>query len=274
MSTFSGILQSTPIEQNVLAKLSWFPGTFSFEAAEAITETTPAIMFRLGQKSLITFQDGRYQLHPLLRQFLLAKHNDNRQLSRKAATYFLDLLASLGDQASRFGPIRVEETLRLNLENFSSAWRWAIDHDVHALTPIVHHMQSLLSDRNTLHFAHNLVDLALPAAEKTHNQSLIHGLQLQRVYDLFWSRKKHDEAFGLLEKIKLEINATNQTPERAYFHLLNGWYFQYQLGEMDTATAHYSQSKDIYTALGFHKQALGRWLDLGNIAFAKNNLDE
>ncbi|MFK7805724.1 MAG: BTAD domain-containing putative transcriptional regulator [Anaerolineae bacterium] len=265
---------STKLEQNVLANLSWFQGTFSFEAAEAIAQATPAIMRRLGQKSLVNFQDARYQLHPLLRQFLLTKHDDDGRLAREAATYFLELLASLGNQSSRFGPIRIEEKLRLNLENFSTAWRWAIEHDIHLLTPIVHHMQSLLSDRGTHLLAQNLVDLALPAAEQTDNQSLIHGLRLQRVYHLFWSSKKHDKAFQLLEQVKLEINSADQTPGHAYFHLLSGWYFQYQLGEMDQAAAHYSQSKDIYTSLSFHKQALGRWLDLGNIAFAKGNLDE
>ncbi len=269
---------STVDEQSALAKLSWFSSTFSADAAMHIAQADPKILIRLGRKSLINFQDDRYSLHPLLRQFLVAKlpqiNLSFQDLAETAAAYYLTLLADFGEQASRFGPVRIEQKLAIDLDNFVAAWHWAVENDIHALTPIVPHMQSLLSDRGINHLAYNFVRLALPAAEKTDNQSLIHGLRLQHLYHLFWDDKRYADVFKSLQEIEKEIDPAAQTPEHAYYQLIAGWYFQYQLGEMKQAADHYLKSKNIYADLGFHKQTVGRWLDLGNIAFEQAEIDE
>jgi predicted ATPase len=84
----------SPSEQAALARVSVFRGSFSLQAAVAVTDTTVADLAGLLDRSLLSRTgQGRYRVHPLLRQFAadllrelgLSEALENRHMAAFAA---------------------------------------------------------------------------------------------------------------------------------------------------------------------------------------------
>ncbi|MCP4358644.1 MAG: tetratricopeptide repeat protein [Chloroflexi bacterium] len=117
----------TAVLQTCFARLSIFPDTFTAAAAAAITGTETATLNTLVDKSLCQRQtdDGRYQIHPLLRQYaaekLSVEPDSETAAAQQHASYYLDLLAN---QGSGEDPEQ-RSTIRADLPNIRAAWGWA-----------------------------------------------------------------------------------------------------------------------------------------------------
>lgn len=113
-------------EQQVLAALSVFVGTFSRDAANDVTGSSLPLLAALADKSLLQMPPGgRCSLHPLIRQFAAGKLDADAALvaARRHAEWFhrlLGRLAAAADEAQAGDEIEVE------LENCRAAWRWAV----------------------------------------------------------------------------------------------------------------------------------------------------
>lgn len=115
-------------EREVLAKLSVFVGGFGREAAAAVAGATIPVLSSLVGKSLLRLlANGRYELHPLLRQYSREKLGESPAEWTRAqashATFFFELLrAKEGElalpEASTVAAVGAE------LENLQAAWRW------------------------------------------------------------------------------------------------------------------------------------------------------
>ncbi|MDQ3461386.1 MAG: tetratricopeptide repeat protein [Deinococcota bacterium] len=85
----------TPRKQEVLRKLSVFHGGFRKEAASEVAGATFPTLVSLVDKSLLrTSSAGRFDWHPLLRQFMeekLIEHQEEEETQNKHAEYFLAL---------------------------------------------------------------------------------------------------------------------------------------------------------------------------------------
>jgi predicted ATPase/DNA-binding SARP family transcriptional activator len=122
-------LLSSP-EREVFQKLSIFRGGFSREAADQVANASIPLLARLADKSmLIRNASGRYEIHELLRQFVLAKLDEEEgteQVSDRHLDYFLTLAenAEIGLQ----GPEQVEWLNRIEIEhdNLRQALRWSL----------------------------------------------------------------------------------------------------------------------------------------------------
>ena len=122
-------------EQGALAQLSVFRGTFSRESAEAVLSGPVHRLDGLERHSLLRQdQDGRYGLHPLLREFAgeeLAGMGADGALERHGHHY----LNAVGEftPAGRQLPGRMA-AVQVDLDNIRQAWRWASDRpDLRAL---------------------------------------------------------------------------------------------------------------------------------------------
>ena len=114
----------TTDEEDVLSRLTVFSGSFSIDAAEAVTKSSPATLALLANRCLITrVGPQRYRVHELLKQFA-HEHLDLdaavvKKVERLHAAYFLsrmlgwldriqstDQLAALDEMEADIGDIR------------------------------------------------------------------------------------------------------------------------------------------------------------------------
>ncbi len=113
-------------EQAVFARLSIFRGSFSGEVAAAVAGADMAMLTGFCGKSLLReVENGRYELHELLRQYaadkLAAQADAAEQTTRRHMTTFLNLLA---DQNSGEKP-EERHAIQTDLPNIRAAWQEA-----------------------------------------------------------------------------------------------------------------------------------------------------
>jgi predicted ATPase/transcriptional regulator with XRE-family HTH domain/Tfp pilus assembly protein PilF len=116
-------------EQRGLMSLSIFPGSFTRQAAAAITDAGLTLLSALVDKSLLrTASPGRYDLHELIGAYAADKlHSDpgeRLQIQARFAAYYLGFLHDREEQIFR-SPGAVAEVYGA-LENIRMAWKWAV----------------------------------------------------------------------------------------------------------------------------------------------------
>jgi DNA-binding SARP family transcriptional activator/predicted ATPase len=121
-------------EREVFSRLAVFPGSFSAKAALEVSGAAQPWLIRLGDKSLVRrAAPGRYQLHPLLRQFAGQKL---RQYSRKIedqthqqhAQFFCNFLKDRELDLKGFRQADALSEVETELENIYTGWNWAVEH--------------------------------------------------------------------------------------------------------------------------------------------------
>jgi predicted ATPase/transcriptional regulator with XRE-family HTH domain len=119
-------------ERGALCQLSVFQGSFGRNAAQQIAEASLPILASLSAKSLVRrTEDGRYDLHEVIRQYALTHLNEhplNLETHERHSKYYLNLVRkeeSLLKSSSQQDAIR---RLTGDIDNIRAAWVWAIDH--------------------------------------------------------------------------------------------------------------------------------------------------
>ena len=117
----------TPIERDVLARLSVFRGGFTAEAARAVASAAPPVLGALADKSLLRKEDARVHLHSLVHQFASARLGDEARSSTEAvhAKWFGGLMTQLR-QAVESGDRDAMRRMDAEFENCRAAWQWAV----------------------------------------------------------------------------------------------------------------------------------------------------
>ncbi len=104
-------------EREVLAALAVFPRDFSLDAAQAVAFARAASLAALADKSLLRSDpDGRYALHPLIRQCALERLVDADAARRRHAQYFSHWLP----QQAHFGRVDQQRSVALVGADFSN----------------------------------------------------------------------------------------------------------------------------------------------------------
>jgi predicted ATPase len=116
------------VERDAFAALSVFRGSCTREAAQAVARADVAILRSLVRKCFLTRdEDGRYQVHELLRQYGEDKLRHEPQAWERArdrhCTYYAGYLAGREDAFRKLGPGEA----RLEIDNIRAAWRWMLD---------------------------------------------------------------------------------------------------------------------------------------------------
>jgi DNA-binding SARP family transcriptional activator/predicted ATPase len=116
-------------ERRVFWRLSVFQGGFDLAAAEQVAEATPPVLAAVADKSwLRRGDDGRYQIHELLRQYgterLGAEEEERAATRRRHAQYYAGfLLARRPALDDRTDPSGLAE-LDPEIDNLRAAWEW------------------------------------------------------------------------------------------------------------------------------------------------------
>ncbi len=121
-----------PVEQEVMAKLSVFKGSWTRQAAQAIAGASLPTLLSLVDKSLLRQSvSGRFEMHELIRQFavelLEADEGKLTEIRNRHAEYYLE---SLSEQQERFKGEQTQtvDAIRKEFSNIRAAWQWASDH--------------------------------------------------------------------------------------------------------------------------------------------------
>ena len=119
-------------ERTVLMSLTSFHGSFSRQAAQAISGASIHTLLALQNKSWLQYlKDGRYQIHELLRQFAAEKLQEDPTLWRRANETFANYYAAfLNDLAEKIkGPEQrfAFDTIAVEFENIHFAWQILVE---------------------------------------------------------------------------------------------------------------------------------------------------
>lgn len=129
-------------EQVVLRQLAVFSNPFTRAAARAVTGANVYQLTALVHKSLLRLgSDERYELHPLLKQFLAEKLAPDEQSGAQArhADYFRGLIITFITQAEELGQeVEARHQMRAVLADLGAALLWAADkRDAEFVAPLI-----------------------------------------------------------------------------------------------------------------------------------------
>jgi DNA-binding SARP family transcriptional activator/predicted ATPase len=120
-----------PDAQQTLAQLGLFQAGFSLEAAVFVSGATLSGLSALANKALLRpGLAGRYELHPLLRQFALEQLTTfgppfGADCRQRHAAYFLQRLAAAETDFHQANAAAVLSEIQPDLDNVRLAWGWA-----------------------------------------------------------------------------------------------------------------------------------------------------
>jgi predicted ATPase len=116
-------------EQVVFRRMSLFHGSFSRQAADEVIGANLPVLTALLNKSLVQrTAAGRFELHPLVRQFAAEKQRQDPAFaaqSERHARYYLAFLRQQMDDLSGDPLQRRLAYITADLENIRAAWEWA-----------------------------------------------------------------------------------------------------------------------------------------------------
>ena len=118
-------------EQNVLTALTVFPGSFDREAAEKIAEASLRTLLAIKNKGwLQSVEIDRYQIHPLLRQYVTqqpeADPNLEGILRDRHADFYCGMLLALDEQMRGAHPNAAFQKITADLDNLMAATMWLV----------------------------------------------------------------------------------------------------------------------------------------------------
>jgi predicted ATPase/DNA-binding SARP family transcriptional activator len=154
----------SPIEREVLARLTVFRGGFGADAARAVAHAPLAVLGALADKSLLRKDETRLQLHPLVQQLAAERLGAQADAVRAAhASYFHHWLARLAPSAAT-GERQALLSIDAELENCRAAWQSAIELGLaDGLNRSLSALQSYLDHRARYDEGHALMQAAVDA---------------------------------------------------------------------------------------------------------------
>lgn len=122
----------TEKEQDIFARLSVFRGGFTREAAQVVAGASLQYLTGLVHKSLVQVEEnGRYQLHELLRQYGASKlgemEGEETAVRNQHSRYFCHLLGKK-DETLRSARFKALKEIEADLDNIEDAWHWAVQY--------------------------------------------------------------------------------------------------------------------------------------------------
>lgn len=119
-------------ERRALRRISVFRGGFTAEAAQSVAGASRVVLTRLVHKSLLNWEEsvgeeGRYDLHELVRQFA-AQQLDTAELATVEAQhshFYLAFVAAREERMARHASKQAAAEIQCEIDNVRHAWMWA-----------------------------------------------------------------------------------------------------------------------------------------------------
>lgn len=119
-------------EQQAFKRLCVFRGSFSRQAAQSVSGTRLQTLLNLANKSwLQQTENGRYQLHEVLRQYgiesLETDQTEWQEARDRHAEYFSTFMQAQAQSLRTAGQIQALQSLKIEMEsNIPEAWAWLV----------------------------------------------------------------------------------------------------------------------------------------------------
>lgn len=219
--------QMSEAEQEIFMKMSVFRGGFTRDAAQKVTKTTLRQLMSMGNKSLILRdnENGRYQIHELLRQYAhehLVNSAQTDSVLAEHEAYYLELLATQSSALKGTNQINTLNTIETDFDNFMLAWQHALTtRDVERINNAIEPLELFCIMRSRLHDGRNLFQRARQVfSDVTHEQTghLAHRLRV-RFHDTDTSTANLRQ---YLEEALQAAQTASDTVETAYCFLKLG----------------------------------------------------
>ena len=159
-------------EQQSLAQLSVFQGSFTRSAAQEVTNASLHILMALVGKSLLTRGDkDRFQIHELLRQYCaekLVEYGNDLLESTKIShsAYYCRRLAEEQPRLKGHFQIEALSNIEVDLPNVRVAWMWAVHkQDEKLISQALPILSMFYHMRNRYHECIGLLQLAIEQLE-------------------------------------------------------------------------------------------------------------
>ena len=125
-------------ERKILCRLAVFHGGFKRYAAEQVADATLPLLASLVSKSLIRHsENGRYDLHEVIRQYGLSHLNEDPLAALEArdrhCEHYLELVAQREKDLKSAAQQEAMRELSREMDNIRAAWVWGIDREKFAL---------------------------------------------------------------------------------------------------------------------------------------------
>lgn len=269
----------SPKKREVLCRLSVFQGGFDREAAQQVAGATIPNLVTLLDKSLLLRSNGRYDMHPLLKQYLaekLALSPDDARLTRnRHAAYFTELLTccaqALRDNASR----QALDIFTTEHANILSAWDMVQTHEDY--TQWLTATQTLVnlyflkgsSDEVGTLFSRSVARLRAVYRAATEQKRLLGYLLLYQAASCFYMGD-HLTTRNLLEESLQLLTPLQELPAIIRgLNLLGG--VEKYAGQYETAREYYQQALGL--AEQTHESCIMYLNNLGHIALLLGQYD-
>lgn len=120
-------------QQEALAGLSIFQGSFSFQAAQSVTKIELQGLRDLVDRSLVQLTSGeRFELHFLMRQYASKKMEElpskSDEFNNRHCAFFTEMLARWAIALQGPDQVDAQREITLEGENIPAAWAWALGH--------------------------------------------------------------------------------------------------------------------------------------------------
>lgn len=173
-----------PSDASVLNQLSLFEGSFSFEEALAVTQSSLTTITSLIDRSLVTRGDQRLELHPLVRAHARGQVQADvqEQASHRLLNHFRTHLVQAGAEMRGPGAGSATAALAETYPNIEAAWHIALNtEDWQAVTDMVDGLDQHLKSRSRQYLTARLFKQALDALE-THADAIATSFSARQAY--------------------------------------------------------------------------------------------
>jgi DNA-binding SARP family transcriptional activator/predicted ATPase len=120
-------------QQDALAGLSVFRGSFTFLAAQSVTKIELQGLRDLVDRSLVQLtSEDRFELHVLMREYASEKLEElpdkSDEFNHRHCAFFAEMLARWAIALQGPGQADTQQEITLEGENIPAAWEWALGH--------------------------------------------------------------------------------------------------------------------------------------------------
>jgi serine/threonine protein kinase/DNA-binding SARP family transcriptional activator len=253
----------TPVEQEILARLSVFHNGCTREAAEKVTGARPLVFMTLVDKALLRHRSNRYEMHELVRQYAAERLAENNRLQEETLDrhhrYYLGLLerANTGLKGGRQFEAATEITT--DIDNIHAAWKRAVQqNDRKSLAGAAEPFWLYSEFRGTLAQGAAIFRHALEAVQTPDDDPSLVGF-LNAAEGSLLARQWHfDQGQELMSRgLEMLRKAEPFDPEKTAFALSWLAFLRVMLGQYPEAVQaaresleHYAQTGDRWTQAG------------------------
>ncbi|RME48522.1 MAG: hypothetical protein D6796_06165 [Caldilineae bacterium] len=241
-------------EQGVMRALSVFRAPFRRPAARAVAGASPVILRSLVDKSFLVLRDGRFEIHPLLRQYiaenLAARPPEQAAVQDRYVRHYARFLrqSRKAFEGERLTAILSE--MGAEFEDVRTAWRWAIARqEFAALDGMLECLSFFLWQRNRFLEGKTLMAQAAAAVPATDAHRLLLARLHARQAEFELWLGCYDTARTLLEPAVATLRALGTDKELARVLDIAG-HTAYRMGQFSQAVACFEESLALYRRLG------------------------